>query len=210
MRPCACRLAWASHEADESGWGGVRHGLLEQGRGGRGKLVREAPTGKACTRGARAHARVALWHVRVDGSGRDAPSDAPCAAGNSAAALLDHILFKEVGRVVVRYESAMSVIRVPMAQGDIIALHEKTINGLLAGLPERLQVAPLPPLNLPAPLNRHSSACVLGSSSAGSPAPAPCPRTRCLHPRLRLPHLQQPGCPPAAACLQHPAASLAS
>jgi hypothetical protein len=59
-------------------------------------------------------------------------------AGNSAAALLDHIIFKEVGRVVVLYDQAMSVIRVPTAEGDIIARHDKTLHGLLAGLPERL------------------------------------------------------------------------
>jgi len=61
--------------------------------------------------------------------------------GNSAAALLDHILFKEVGRVVVKYEKAMSIIAIPWAEGDIMALHDKTLNVLLGGLPGRLRNA---------------------------------------------------------------------
>jgi len=61
--------------------------------------------------------------------------------GNSAAALLDHILFKEVGRVVVLYEKEMSTIKIPWVERDILALHEKTLKGLVGGLPDRLRGA---------------------------------------------------------------------
>jgi hypothetical protein len=61
--------------------------------------------------------------------------------GNSAAALLDHIFFKEVGRLVDKYEKAMSVIRIPWTKEDIVALHDKTLVGLLGDLPQRLRGA---------------------------------------------------------------------
>jgi hypothetical protein len=61
--------------------------------------------------------------------------------GNSAAALLDHVLFKEVGRVVVKYDKAMSMVAIPWAEGDILALHHTTMASLVGGLPERLRSA---------------------------------------------------------------------
>lgn len=57
--------------------------------------------------------------------------------------------------MVVLYEKAMAeVIKIPMAEGDIIALHEKTLKALLAGMPDRLKVLS-DTLMLPCARQRH-------------------------------------------------------